>query len=150
MNFAADATDRAAPEVWFALSVKQPWATLLAAGVKSVEVRTWNALRRGPVLIHASKTIDERSGAWEWVTTPELKAATEFRGGIVGIGNLVGCLSYPTKAAFVADQGRHLNSEDWYVEAGLFGLTFRELRPVTFVPCRGNTFFFRVEGFKLS
>jgi hypothetical protein len=28
------------PGVWYALSVKQPWAALLAAGVKTVEVRT--------------------------------------------------------------------------------------------------------------
>lgn len=135
------------PEVSYALSVKQPWAALLAHGVKSVEVRTWPASRRGRVLIHASKVPDERPEAWKWVTTPELRLATDLRGGVVGVGELTGCIAYPTAVAFEADAGRHLNAPDWYVEAGLFGLTFRELRPVPFYAVPGNTFFFRVEGF---
>lgn len=135
------------PDVWYALSVRQPWAALLAAGVKSVEVRTWRTTRRGRLLIHAGKLPDERPEAWDWVTTPELRAATEFRGGIVGLGELTGCLSYPTRTAFEADRGRHLNQPDWFVDAGLYGFTFRDLRPVAFHPCVGNTFFFPVEGF---
>jgi len=37
-----------------ALSVQQPWAQLLCAGIKDVENRTWNTQHRGRVLIHAS------------------------------------------------------------------------------------------------
>ena len=150
MNFQATEAISPVDSDWFALSVKQPWAALLAYGVKTVEVRTWNTLRRGQILIHASKSVDDRPEGWNWVTTPELQAATEFRGGIIGIGELSDCVCYSTATSFVADYGRHLNATDWYVESGLFGLTFRQLRPVTFVPCRGNTFFFRVEGFQLS
>ena len=135
------------PDALSALSVRQPWAALLAHGVKSVEVRTWPASRRGRVLIHASKVVDERPEAWKWVTTPELRAAAGLRGGVVGVGELTGCVAYATAAAFAADAGRHLNAPDWYVEAGLFGLTFRDLRPVPFFAVPGNTFFFRVEGF---
>ena len=135
-----------AADLPYALSVKQPWAALLAHGVKCVEVRTWPASRRGRVLIHASKTPDERPEAWRWVTTPGLRAAAALRGGVVGVGELTGCVAYATAAAFAADAGRHLNAPDWYVEAGLFGLTFRELRPVPFYAVPGNTFFFRVEG----
>jgi hypothetical protein len=36
------------------LSVKQPWAELIARGDKSVELRTWPTNYRGPLLIHAS------------------------------------------------------------------------------------------------
>jgi hypothetical protein len=138
------------PDVWYALSVKQPWAALLAAGVKTVEVRTWPTTRRGPLLIHAGKVPDDRPEAWAWVTTPQLRAAAELRGGVVGVGELIGCVSYPTRTAFEADRGRHLNLPDWFVEAGLHGLAFRDLRPVEFVPCVGNTFFFPVEGFRLA
>ncbi|MGL6074616.1 MAG: hypothetical protein ACRC8S_10690 [Fimbriiglobus sp.] len=132
---------------WYAISVKQPWAALLAMGVKSVEVRTWGTTRRGPLLIHASKIPDERPEAWQWITTPELVELAKLRGGIIGQGELCGCVKYETAAAFVADSGRHLNAPDWYVESGLFGLTFRSLRCVPFMAVPGNTFFFRVEGF---
>lgn len=37
-----------------ALSVRQPWASLIAWGEKTVEVRTWRTPYRGPLLIHAS------------------------------------------------------------------------------------------------
>jgi len=36
------------------LSVQQPWATLLCAGIKDVENRSWDTTFRGTVLIHAS------------------------------------------------------------------------------------------------
>ena len=131
----------------YALSVRQPWAALLALGVKTVEVRTWPARRTGPVLIHAAKLIDERPEAWAWVRTPQLESLAALRGGVIGSGYLSGCRAYPDLAGFAADRGRHLNEPDWYVPAGLFGLTFRDLRPVPFFACPGNTFFFRVEGF---
>jgi hypothetical protein len=38
-----------------ALTVIQPWASLLAAGAKRYETRTWSTRYRGPLLIHASK-----------------------------------------------------------------------------------------------
>jgi hypothetical protein len=38
-----------------ALSLLQPWATLVAMGVKQIETRSWQTAYRGPLLIHASK-----------------------------------------------------------------------------------------------
>lgn len=37
-----------------ALSVRQPWASAIAWGEKSVEHRSWSTDYRGPLLIHAS------------------------------------------------------------------------------------------------
>lgn len=136
-------------EKLYALSVKQPWAALLAVGVKSVEVRTWPTGRRGTLLIHAAKVPDVRPEAWAWVTTSELTDAAKLVGGVVGVGELVGCVAYPTAAKFEADRGRHLNAPGWFVEAGLYGFAFRGLRPVPFVACPGSTSFFEVEGVKL-
>ena len=39
-----------------ALSVKQPAANKIAAGVKTIEVRTWPTKYRGPILVVSSKT----------------------------------------------------------------------------------------------
>lgn len=38
-----------------ALSVKQPWAWLIASGRKTIETRTWQTKHRGPILIVSSK-----------------------------------------------------------------------------------------------
>lgn len=37
-----------------ALSLKEPWASLIAAGVKSIETRSWRTSYRGELAIHAS------------------------------------------------------------------------------------------------
>jgi hypothetical protein len=38
-----------------ALTIKNPWALLIAAGVKNIENRTWRTKFRGRILIHAAK-----------------------------------------------------------------------------------------------
>lgn len=39
------------------LSVRQPWASLIASGRKTVELRSWSTKYRGPVLILAGSSI---------------------------------------------------------------------------------------------
>lgn len=41
-----------------ALSIRQPWASLIASGRKTIEVRTWSTSYRGPLLICASRRPD--------------------------------------------------------------------------------------------
>jgi hypothetical protein len=38
-----------------AISMTQPWATLVAIGAKRIETRSWQTRYRGPLAIHASK-----------------------------------------------------------------------------------------------
>lgn len=38
------------------LSIKQPWASLIAHGIKNIENRTWASKYRGRIYIHASAT----------------------------------------------------------------------------------------------
>lgn len=40
------------------LTVQQPWAELIASGIKLVENRCWSTDYRGPLAIHAAKTRD--------------------------------------------------------------------------------------------
>lgn len=41
-----------------ALSLWQPWATLIAVGSKRVETRSWATRHRGPIAIHAAKRLN--------------------------------------------------------------------------------------------
>ena len=43
------------------LTIKHPWATLIAEGYKEYEFRTWNTKYRGELLIHAGKGIDKEA-----------------------------------------------------------------------------------------
>lgn len=127
----------------YALSVKQPWAALLAHGVKTVEVRRWPTARRGRVLIHAAAVPDERPEAWALVPEELVEVARQF-GGIVGAGELTACVRYRTRTAFAADRDRHLNHADWFEEPGLYGFRFERLEVLPFRACRGWMRFFPV------
>ena len=43
------------------ITLKQPWATLVAEGLKKYEFRSWKYSYRGELLIHAGKGIDEEA-----------------------------------------------------------------------------------------
>jgi len=38
-----------------AISLWQPWATLISIGAKRIETRSWETLYRGSIVIHAAK-----------------------------------------------------------------------------------------------
>jgi hypothetical protein len=73
-----------------ALSVRQPWAWAIIAGLKDIENRTWTTRYRGLLLIHAGQRID-----WEGFATLD-RLGLELpdpdrleRGGIIGRVQLV-------------------------------------------------------------
>lgn len=65
------------------LSIRQPWASLIAHGVKDVENRTWTTRYRGPILIHSGKKVDSDGMSQHpgYVDAP--------RGAIIGVVDLV-------------------------------------------------------------
>lgn len=44
-----------------AISVRQPWASLIVCGLKNVELRTWATDYKGLLYIHAAKRLDEHA-----------------------------------------------------------------------------------------
>ncbi len=64
-----------------ALTLYQPWATLVAIGAKRVETRNWTTSYRGQLAIHVSKTVKIDHKLW-W-SEPY---ATALQGHLVDIG----------------------------------------------------------------
>ena len=50
-----------------AITIKQPWATLIVLGEKKFETRSWQTKYRGPIAIHAGKTIDKNACNDSWI-----------------------------------------------------------------------------------
>lgn len=81
------------------LSIRQPWTELILAGLKTLETRTWGTDYRGPLLLHAGRTLDQDAHAGFILATA--KAGEQLpekygerinvRGSIVGVANLVDC-----------------------------------------------------------
>lgn len=129
--------------VEYALSLKQPWATLLVHGIKSIEVRRWPTARRGHVLIHAARIPDGRERGWSLVPT-RLRAEAQVVGGIIGAADLTDCLTYRNSADFAADQERHRNDPAWFEPPILYGFHFANMTPIPFRPFPGWMRFFPV------
>ena len=75
-----------------AISIKQPWASLICMGIKDVENRTWQTHYRGRIFIHASKSADSRfkgSSAHRIFTEDQNKAIPFTISGHLYIANLV-------------------------------------------------------------
>lgn len=68
-----------------ALSIKQPWATMILCGPKHVENRTWETNYRGRLLIHAGKNIDREAIR----RFSAIYSFDELPSGILGVCDLV-------------------------------------------------------------
>ena len=81
-----------------ALSIKQPWASLIAHGIKDIENRTWATKFRGTIYIHVSgkkqfnvQLTDEQTK----LAIPVLKTAFDGTmpfGAIIGTVDIVDCV----------------------------------------------------------
>jgi hypothetical protein len=120
-----------------ALSIRQPWAWLIAQGVKRFENRDWDVRNpgrkfRGRFLIHASQgmTKDEYAMA-HTVAEEHGQPLPEFRalerGGIVAVGEIVKW---------------HDTKPDMPFAFGS-GLELANVKPLPFIPCRGALGFFK-------
>lgn len=74
-----------------ALSLIQPWATLVALGAKRYETRSWKVSYRGPVAIHASRGLPKECRALcdVWPFNKYIRTADELpRGVIIALAEL--------------------------------------------------------------
>lgn len=116
-----------------ALSIKQPWAWLIAQGYKDVENRTWKTNYRGKFLIHASKSFDrvgyEYLRECDFCETMNIpKPKDYYSGGIIGIAEIVDCVT----------------EYDSFWFQGPYGFLVENAKPVEFHQCRGKLHFFDI------
>lgn len=116
-----------------AISIRQPWAWLIAQGSKTIENRTWATSYRGPLLIHAGRHIetDYMNAFLLEVNKAENGAAKPliYTGGIIGIVDLVDCVTR--------------SNNEWFT--GPIGWVLANARPLEPYPCKGKLGIFEVD-----
>jgi hypothetical protein len=82
------------PNKMKALTIRQPWASLIIAGIKDVENRTWSTDYRGELVIHAGLAVD-RPGLTDFAHLLPGAAAAEPlpSGAVLGTVELVDVVS---------------------------------------------------------
>jgi activating signal cointegrator 1 len=127
-----------------ALSLTQPWATLVAIGAKKIETRSWFTHYTGPLAIHAAKGLNKMTEAdLEAFFTKEpfamflqragySKACDLPRGCVIAVGTLVGCDEI---AAHNTPKNPEFSFGDY--TPGRYQWFLRDMRKVVPVPARG-------------
>lgn len=77
-----------------ALTLIQPWASLITEGIKTIETRSWSTKYRGPLAIHAGKKVDEEA-CMKFGFDPE----SVYTSRILCIVQLVDCVQFPNPKA---------------------------------------------------
>lgn len=124
-----------------ALSIRQPWAWAILNVGKDIENRSWPTRFRGRFLIHAAKgcTRDEYLDAKSDIghaVAPEFRGKGIVfpgwkdmeRGGIVGVAEIVDCVSQ--------------SDSRWF--GGQWGFVLKNVQRLDFFPCKGVLGFFRI------
>lgn len=78
-----------------AITIHQPWAWAIAEGIKTVENRTWATSYRGPIAIHAGKSMASIEEGTRFIESLGYKVPTfgdEDFGAIIAVANLVDCV----------------------------------------------------------
>lgn len=113
-----------------ALSVKQPWANMIASGEKTIETRTWSTDYRGDLLIVSSRTpnIAPAGCALCIVRLVDCRPMTEK-------DQMEACCSiYPGAFAWVLTGVRRVNPFAVRGQVGLFDVQLGSSEPPTTSP----------------
>ena len=105
------------------LSLKQPFADLLALGEKTVELRKWNTKFRGEFLIHASKNIDGASCDRLDINIDSLSV-----GAIIGSAFLSDVKVYSNQDDFNRDKQKHFSIISKYCDGYKYGFLIRNAK----------------------
>lgn len=120
------------------LSLRQPYAGLLASGKKTIELRKWNTNFRGKFLIHASKNVNKERCKSLGIDHTKLDT-----GAIIGGAILYDAKKYDNKIQLMRDKNSH------YADTNIFNFfmygfknAYRLKRPIQF---SGKLGFFEVD-----
>lgn len=135
-----------------ALTLHQPWATLVAISAKKIETRSWDTTYRGPLAIHAGKEIPKNwrfmdGDAWREVLGP-LVGLNDYglpnidrlpRGEIIAVAHLSATVPISNSIPHVTRIGAEHEPEFGDYTPGRFAWLFGAVRALkTPVPCRGR------------
>jgi hypothetical protein len=106
-----------------ALTVRQPWATMIAKGIKTREYRSWNPSYRGPLLICAGKKIEREPLAMLEREHPHI-------------------VRIPTGVMLCVVE---LSRVEWDFESNCWAWILSDPRPVVELPVKGKLSLFHVD-----
>ena len=125
-----------------AITLHQPWATLIAIGEKRYETRSWPTNYRGLIAIHAGKSIPPYARALlddsHFFAILRRRGVEDLdrlpRGAVVAIARLVNCYRIPNRPLAISETERMLG--DW--SPGRYAWSLMDIQAIEPVPIAGS------------
>ena len=104
-----------------ALTLRQPWATAAAVGLKTIEWRDWRTSYRGLLLLHAGRVTDDSEAA---AAVRHALGPVEYpAGALVGVCRVARCLRYQGRWAWhLEDACELVKPIPWKGDRGLWAV----------------------------
>lgn len=127
-----------------AITILQPWASLIACGAKKIETRSWPTKYRGPIAIHAGKDQDKKGERIRHIVA----RAEQFSiiipdmqfGSVIAIADLVDCIKMTDElfaSQYDTEQGkRELAFGYWSRDR--YAWILKNVRPIDPIPAKGQ------------
>jgi len=119
------------------LSLKQPWAELIVAGKKTIELRSWNTKHRGIFYIHASLNTDKEKCKELGLNPDELTT-----GVIIGKAELIDVKKYANREEFLKDAPKHYALD---YEKPDYGFMLKNAERITPIRMKGQLNFWKTK-----
>lgn len=130
-----------------AITIKQPWATLIALGLKKYETRSWATKHRGPIAIHAGKSVDFVA-CCEFAKILEQHGYNKIEdlptGAVIARANLVDChkvIKQDRCKEAETDKGAVITGKEYlygFYEEGRYAWRLSEVQAIEPVPAKGR------------
>ena len=126
------------------ISIKEPYASFLANGMKKIETRSWKTNYRGELFIHASKTV-----AKEYMTNDTVKKLAKTinmqNGNIICKCLLVDCVYMDEE--FIKRIKK--NKKEYYLgeyKIGRYAWILENIKPISKIPAKGHLNIWNFDG----
>lgn len=124
-----------------AITIKQPFASLIIEGYKEYEFRTWRTKFRGDILIHAGKGVDKKAMEKYKHLVSDCPS-----GCMLGIVKITDCIKIDDEAREMLKDNivydNVVNNKDW----DGFGFKIESIRKVENTPANGKLSLWDFEG----
>lgn len=124
-----------------AISLHQPWASLIAFGLKTIETRSWPTSYRGPLAIHAAKRKPVVPSEWPLDLIDRVQRVIGPwrdlpRGRVVAVCNLDECVLTRYIYDWRPDYREEIHFGDYL--PGRFAWLLSNIKRIDSVPVRGR------------
>lgn len=133
-----------------ALSIWQPWASMITIGRKTIETRSWPTRHRGPLAIHAARRLegdnitlildspafDQLGRGYQHLLLDELTRSRYPLGAIIAVCTLTDCARMEGQDTLPQPGTIEYCLGDY--TPGRYAWILEDVHPITPVACRGS------------